>query len=70
MKKKIFLTLGALAMCVGLTVCIPNTVLAASKDAVINTVKNLHIMCLTVRCTGAGSIFKMLGDILMTMALW
>ena len=38
MKKKIFLTLGALAMCVGLTVCIPNDVYAANVDAGINTV--------------------------------
>ena len=40
MKKKIFLTLGALAMCAGLTVYIPNTVLAESKAAVINTVSS------------------------------
>ena len=38
MKKKIFLTLGALAMSAGLAVCIPNEVYAANGDAAINTV--------------------------------
>ena len=37
MKKKIFLTLGALAVCAGLTVCMPNDVYAANGDAGINT---------------------------------
>ena len=38
MKKKIFLTLGALAISAGLAVCIPNEVYAANGDAAINTV--------------------------------